>query len=90
MAIGNPLEIGVSIGKSHVCVHIYIYDSVFSIAMFDYRRVSTVVSGRVSLVSQCDYPDSKQLSMGVSQRRVCLPQMAIFAGNNMTNQRISG
>ena len=74
----------------YIYMYIYIYDSVLSIAMFDYRRVSTVVSGRVSLVSQCDYPDSKQLSMGVSQRRVCLPQMAIFAGNNMTNHRMSG
>ena len=32
MAIGHPLEMGVSIGKSLI-------NSVFSIAMFDYRRV---------------------------------------------------
>jgi hypothetical protein len=32
VAIGNPLEMGVSIGKPPI-------NSVFSIAMFDYRRV---------------------------------------------------
>jgi hypothetical protein len=32
VAIGNPLEMGFSIGKS-------VLNSVFSIAMFDYRRV---------------------------------------------------
>ena len=36
MAVGNPVEIEVSIGESPI-IYIYI-NSVFSIAMFDYRR----------------------------------------------------
>ena len=38
VAIGNPLAMGVSIGKSPINVSI---NSVSSIAIFDYRRVTT-------------------------------------------------
>ena len=38
VAIGNPLEIGVPIGKSPI-------NSAFSIAMFEYRRVREAFSG---------------------------------------------
>ena len=44
VAIGNPLEIGVSIGKPPI-------HSVYSIAMFDCRRVSmeiTMFNGKVN------------------------------------------
>ena len=43
MTIGNPLEMGVSIGKSPI-------NSVFSIAMFDYRRVLAPFYGRIMAV----------------------------------------
>ena len=42
MTIGNPLEMGVSIGKSPI-------NSVFSIAMFDYRRVFAPFYGRMAV-----------------------------------------
>jgi hypothetical protein len=42
MTIRNPIEMGVPIGKSPI-------NSVFSIAMFDYRRVFAPFYGRMAV-----------------------------------------